>query len=486
MGNVKIRVKSLEDIPLVLESDVIKDSDGNYVASITLPENQSAEKPVVYEVYYDVKNKETKLKNNLIVDYDKSVCSITNFEIDGQLGQSTIYESEDSHTITVYMPYDHEYQDYYTPSKLTYIGGRISNDQGKPIQYTVDINGSARTKYPVTAQDGTTTADYMIKIYKEATPVITSLSLRNPTSSAASTVTVKIIGRALSSIKNAENENNRKVYIYSDDGLDPVEATYDLVNGVDIYTAEINIPENTSDTEDKIYTLKAKIGDTEQTSVNSTIRVPRKERGLIGINDFTINNQIGDTKISGEQGKNISITMPFDADITSLLPNVELEDMYATYSPATEQDFTSDVVYTVTAEDKVTTKDYTVHVEKQAAPQVNSITFEDPEQNSESRVQVRINGDNLDNAANALNHEKTITVSAKLVSGEFEGSGISTAIAQVDETGNYIATLNVPKNDNDTKRVYELSVSACGEKQDLSGNTTLTVPERKWLPNVSR
>ena len=479
IGNVKIRVKSLEDIPLVLESDVIKDSDGNYVASITLPENQSAEKPVVYEVYYDVKNKETKLKNNLIVDYDKSVCSITNFEIDGQLGQSTIYESEDSHTITVYMPYDHEYQDYYTPSKLTYIGGRISNDKGKPIQYTVDINGYARTKYTVTAQDGTTTADYMIKIYKEATPVITSLSLRNPTSSAASTVTVKIIGRALSSIKNAENENNRKVYIYSDDGLDPVEATYDLVNGVDTYTAEINIPENTSDTEDKIYTLKAKIGDTEQTSVNSTIRVPRKERGLIGINDFTINNQIGDTKISGEQGKNISITMPFDADITSLLPNVELEDMYATYSPATEQDFTSDVVYTVTAEDKVTTKDYTVHVEKQAAPQVNSITFEDPEQNSESRVQVRINGDNLDNAANALNHEKTITVSAKLVSGESEGSGISTAIAQVDKTDNYIATLNVPKNDNDTKRVYELSVSACGEKQDLSGNTTLTVPERK-------
>lgn len=132
---------------------------------------------------------------------------------------------------------------------------------------------------------------------------------------------------------------------------------------------------------------------------------------------FYNNNQIGDTKISGEQGKNISITMPFDADITSLLPNVELEDMYATYSPATEQDFTSDVVYTVTAEDKVTTKDYTVHVEKQAAPQVNSITFEDPKQNSESRVQVRINGDNLDNAANALNHEKTITVSAKLVSG---------------------------------------------------------------------
>ena len=479
IGNVKIRVKSLEDIPLVLESDVIKDSDGNYVASITLPENQSAEKPVVYEVYYVVKNKETKLKNNLIVDYDKSVCSITDFEIDGQLGQSTIYESEDSHTITVYMPYDHEYQDYYTPSKLTYIGGRISNDQGKPIQYTVDINGYARTKYTVTAQDGTTTADYMIKIYKEATPVITSLSLRNPTSSAASTVTVKIIGRALSSIKNAENENNRKVYIYSDDGLDPVEATYDLVNGVDTYTAEINIPENTSDTEDKIYTLKAKIGDTEQTSVNSTIRVPRKERGLIGINDFTINNQIGDTKISGEQGKNISITMPFDADITSLLPNVELEDMYATYSPATEQDFTSDVVYTVTAEDKVTTKDYTVHVEKQAAPQVNSITFEDPEQNSESRVQVLINGDNLDNAANALNHEKTITVSAKLVSGESEGSSISIAIAQVDETGNYIATLNVPKNDNDTKRVYELSVSVCGEKQDLSGNTTLTVPERK-------
>ena len=47
--------------------------------------------------------------------------------------------------------------------------------------------------------------------------------------------------QAVSSIKNAENENNRKVYIYSDDGLYPVEATYDLVNGVDTYT-EYKIP----------------------------------------------------------------------------------------------------------------------------------------------------------------------------------------------------------------------------------------------------
>lgn len=478
VGNVKIKVKSLEDVPLILESDVTEDSDGNYVASVTLPENQSTEKPVVYEVYYVVKNKETKLKNNIIVDYDKSVCSITDFEIDGQLGQSTIYESEDSHTITIYMPYDHEYQEYYTPSKLTYIGGKISNDQGKPVKYTVDVNGYARTKYTVTAYDGTT-ADYTIKIYKEATPAVTALNLKNPTSSVASTITVTVIGRALSSIKDAEKENNRKIYIYSDDGIDPVEAQHNLVNGVDTYTAEINVPENTSDTEDKIYTLKARIGDTEQTGVNSTIRVPRKERGLVGINDLTIANQIGETKVSGEQGKNISITMPFDADITALMPSITLEDMYASYSPSAEQDFTSDVIYTVTAENKITTKDYTVHVEKQEVPVAESITFDNPEQNSESRVQVQINGNNLENAVNAINHIKTINVSAKLVSGETDGSSISTAVAQADENGNYIATLNVPKNDNDTKRVYELSVSICGEDQTLTGNTTLTVPERK-------
>ena len=99
------------------------------------------------KVYYDVKNKETKLKNNLIVDYDKSVCSITNFEIDGQLGQSTIYESEDSHTITVYMPYDHEYQDYYTPSKLTYIQAE-EFQMTKVNRYNIllNINGYAENK----------------------------------------------------------------------------------------------------------------------------------------------------------------------------------------------------------------------------------------------------------------------------------------------------------------------------------------------------
>ena len=64
IGNVKIRVKSLEDIPLVLESDVIKDSDGNYVASITLPENQSAEKPVVYEVQF--MNRKTVIQSRFI------------------------------------------------------------------------------------------------------------------------------------------------------------------------------------------------------------------------------------------------------------------------------------------------------------------------------------------------------------------------------------------------------------------------------------
>lgn len=49
--------------------------------------------------------------------------------------------------------------------------------------------------------------------------------------------------------------------------------------------------------------IESKIGDTEQTSVIQLYESREKERGLIGINDFTINNQIGDTKISGEQGK---------------------------------------------------------------------------------------------------------------------------------------------------------------------------------------
>lgn len=479
-GKVKIIVKNSEDTSISYEETVTEDENGNFTATITLPENESTEDDVVYKVYYTIIKDKEEIDTNkkVTVRHNNSVCQITEFEIDGQTEPSSFYDSEDSHTITVYMPYDHTFKDYYAPSKLSFIGDSISSDVNIPIKYTVVNNEYARAYYNVTAEDGTTVGKYTIKIYKEATPVITSLKFKNPTSSAASTVKVSVVGTALGHIKNAENENNRKVYIYSDDGIEKTEAKYDLETGT--YIAELNVPENESDTADKEYALKVLIGDTEQKKVNETIRVPRKERGLVGINEFKVEGQVGETEFSGENNKQIKILMPYDADITSLLPDITLEDKdKATYSPNTNQDFTKDVTYTVTAEDGVTTKEYTVHIDKQEKPIAKSIEFESPQYSSAGIVEVKINGENLENIENALNHSKTIQVSAELKSGNAQDSNITTVTAQKDENGAYIANINVPANNSDTDRVYILSVSVGGEEQTLDGEVNLVVPKKQ-------
>src|SRR5690606_7354486 len=62
-----------------------------------------------------------------------------------------------------------------------------------------------------------------------------------------------------------------------------------------------------------------------------------------------------------ENDKTISATVPYGTDITALLPTIEVSEG-ATVSPEGEQDFSSEVTYTVTAEDG-TKAQYTVTVD---------------------------------------------------------------------------------------------------------------------------
>lgn len=480
-GNMKIVAKNKNDSSNVIESAVEDGENGKYVSKLTFPENQSTDTENVYELYYVIKNQETKLPNNIIVDYNKSFCNITEFEIDGQIGQTTITENDNSNIISINMPYDHQFEEhkYYTPKKLTFVGKSITPSAGVPTQFTLDDKGYMRASYTVTAKDNTTKKTYQVRLSKNPTPKIKSLSFSNPTTSDGGTITVIARGVSTNSIQNAENENNRNVYIYSDDGIEKVKADMMLENGVAIYVAEINVPANTSDTNIKEYVLKAKIGDTEQTDINedfATLKVPRQARSLTGIKEFNIENQVGETEIDGDQ---INIVMPYDADITAITPNIELDDIYASYTPLDEQDFSNDSIYTVTAEDGVTKKDYTVHVQKEAVPYVSSIEFENPEFSSAGVIKVKVNGENLASAANAINAPKTIEVSATLVSGDSQDSEVKAANATVDENGDYNAYIVVPKNNSSAIRTYNISVKIGNTVQTLSGNTTLTVPAKE-------
>jgi hypothetical protein len=78
------------------------------------------------------------------------------------------------------------------------------------------------------------------------------------------------------------------------------------------------------------------------------------------ITSFTISGI--ETSISGTT---ITLIVPEDADLTALTPTITVSEG-ATISPASgvEQDFSSAVTYTVTAEDTTTTKTYTTAIDK--------------------------------------------------------------------------------------------------------------------------
>lgn len=495
-----VTFKGLGNIPengiyLVLESDSSdfetiqrvfeKDEHGDYTIAIDFDENTYDKKDVIYTVSSLRKGIKTPLQYTITIPPDKSRCTLTQFELEGQVKSeiTTASTPDGENFVIVHMPYDHEFKPRYAASAIKFTGGgSVSPGVGDLAPVGGSISGLYKTAYyKVTALDKTE-REYAVYIYKETTPNITALDFTNPQTSDGGEVTVTIRGTSLKNIQNAEDTEKRKVYIYSDDGIDPVEAVC-VQNGTSVtYTAKLTIPPNTSDTANKTYTLKARIGDVEQTAVNNKnilLTVPRKSNSNAKIKSFTVENQISSEITETETGNIINVVVPYDKDITNIRPMVVLEYMHARYTPQTEQDFTNDVTYTVTAEDNVTKASYTAHVEKEPAPSASAIQFDDPRYSSAGRVFVTVTGANLDNAAHAVGN-KRIDVKATSVTGT--SSSITATAAKDEETGEYVAVLNIPANEAESEFKYKLSVDIGGVTQTLSMNSSdliLTVPAKE-------
>jgi uncharacterized cupin superfamily protein len=135
-----------------------------------------------------------------------------------------------------------------------------------------------------------------------------------------------------------------------------------LTPAIDIsYGATIDplsgVPQNFSSP--VVYTVTA---EDEETYKEYSVTVTNEEPSTAcDILSFTISGQIGDTEYSGT---NISVLMPAGTSLRTLTPTVTVSDD-ATYIPLGVQDFRSAKMYTVTAQDGVTQKQYTVTVTKQ-------------------------------------------------------------------------------------------------------------------------
>ncbi len=465
-----------------LTADAIVGSDGRYTTTITIPENESTTERVRYTVSVFLDKKEFVQNLKLVVNVNNSVARITAFEIAGQIGETII--SEENKTISMYFPYDHEFElvpnsnpkKYRVkPSKLEFIGSSIDHTVNDTVEFVQDVNGYLRSYYYVSSASGAQER-YTVRLYYRPTPKITALRFNNTLTSAGGTVTVTATGQSTNYIQQSEKEENRKVYIYSEDGIEPVETKQVMVdNGagamVATFVADITVPENTDDTKAKTYVLKAKIGSTEQTAVG-TLTVQRKEKNITAIKSFNIENQIS-SMIS--EFNTILVSMPYDADITNIQPDIELEDRNASYSPTDAQDFTNPVKYTVIAENGIDTREYTVNVVKQAEPVVTNIEFTNPTYSSAGRVQFKLNGQNLENSLNAVTENGGIIVQCTSSDGIYELSGE----VKKNDNNEFIAIVDIPKNTDTIEKIYNVSVKVAGKIQNLTGNTILTVPAKE-------
>jgi len=218
--------------------------------------------------------------------------------------------------------------------------GVTANDFTNPVTYTV------------TAQDGTTTQDWVVTITKAAEPSheanITAYSING-------------VNGVISS-----GDHTISVTLPYGTNVTALVATFTLstnatakVGGVD----QVSGTTANDFTNPVTYTVTAEDGTTTQDWVVTVTVTPASSAK--DITSFTISGQVSST-IDAVAGT-VTVVMPYGTNVTSLTPTITVSQ-YATINPASgvAQDFTNPVVYTVTAQDN-STKAWTVTVNVQPA-----------------------------------------------------------------------------------------------------------------------
>ncbi|TCO06080.1 DUF5018 domain-containing protein, partial [Natronoflexus pectinivorans] len=258
-----------------------------------------------------------------------SEAKIIEFSIDQQIGETSIHHEDG--TVSITMPFG---------TDLTNLSPVIEFSENATVdpQSGVAQNFSDPVEYTVTAEDGTTSKEYLVTVTlapnNEA--LITSFSISGQTGlidDDAGTISITLpFGTDLTNlipvIELSEN------------------ATIDPQSGV---AQNFSVPVG--------YTVTA---EDETTSKEYLVTVTLAPNNEALITSFSISGQTG---LIDDDAGTISITMPFGTDLTSLSPVIEFSEN-ATVDPQSgvAQNFSDPLTYTVTAEDETTSKEYLVTV----------------------------------------------------------------------------------------------------------------------------
>ncbi len=288
------------------------------------------------------------LKGSLI----SADAEILTFDIPAQIS-STVNSL--AGTVDIVMPYGTNVT-ALTPSITISAGATISPVSGVSQDFTNPV------PYIVTASDGITTKNWTVTVtVQPASTEAEIISFNIPAqlsgniNSLAATVDIVMpLGTNLTALIPA-------ITVSTGASISPVSGVaQDFTNPV-------------------LYTVTAQDGITTKTW---TVTVTIQANNQAEILTFDIPSQVSST-IDG-LGATVDIVMPFGTNVTNLTPSITLSQG-ATVSPVSGivQNFTSPVNYVVTAEDGVTTKNWTVNVSVQpGSSAAEIITFDIPGQTS--------------------------------------------------------------------------------------------------------
>lgn len=162
------------------------------------------------------------------------------------------------------------------------------------------------------------------------------------------------------------NENDKTITTVVPSGTD----VSSLLPAIEASNGATVSPESVQDfSSEVIYTVTAEDGTKAQYIVTVNI-APNTEAKILSFiflaeNNIALEKDV--TAIIDEDTKNITAEVPYGTDITGLTPTLEVSPD-ATFTPEGAQDFSSGVVYTVTAQDESTTA-YIITIEVAAPSQ---------------------------------------------------------------------------------------------------------------------
>ncbi|MCR9253168.1 MAG: M12 family metallo-peptidase [bacterium] len=248
----------------------------------------------------------------------------------------------------------------------------LSNGASSDVESGVARDFTNAVTYTITAEDGTTTQDWVVTVSVEPEDLsnetdIISFSFNEQTTEAVIDA----------------SDHSITVEVLTDTDISSLAPTFTLSEGA---SSDVESGVARDFTNAVTYTITAEDGTTTQDWIVTVSVEPEDLSNETDIISFSFNEQTTEAVIDATE-HSIAVEVETGTDVTSMAPTFTLsEGASSDVESGVSRDFTNAAVYTITAEDGTTTQDWMVTVSVEASNETDITSFSFNEQTSEAVI----------------------------------------------------------------------------------------------------